>query len=103
MERITSRANAPHLCRPAGRVSVACFAAMLIAAGTAVPALAQATMRPQPSRQGPAASPDSKGQPHAPYHSSDMKHHRVPAPNLSFDRPNLPGLIEEVLGSDPGA
>ena len=26
----------------------------------------------------------------------DIKHHRVPAPDLSFTRPNLPFLIEEV-------
>jgi len=26
----------------------------------------------------------------------DIKHHRIPAPNLSFERPNLPFLIEEI-------
>jgi hypothetical protein len=26
----------------------------------------------------------------------DIKHHRVPAPELSFTRPNLPFLIEEI-------
>ncbi len=27
----------------------------------------------------------------------DMKHHRIPAPQLSFSKPNLPFLIEEIL------
>jgi hypothetical protein len=26
----------------------------------------------------------------------DIKHHRIPAPNMSFTRPNLPALIQEV-------
>jgi hypothetical protein len=26
----------------------------------------------------------------------DIKHHRVPAPELSFSRPNLPALIREI-------
>lgn len=26
----------------------------------------------------------------------DMKHHRIPAPIISFTRPNLPLLIEEI-------
>lgn len=26
----------------------------------------------------------------------DIKHHRIPAFNLSFTRPNLPFLIEEI-------
>ena len=26
----------------------------------------------------------------------DIKHHRVPAPQMSFDRPNLPILIQEI-------
>jgi hypothetical protein len=26
----------------------------------------------------------------------DIKHHRVPAPELSFDRPNLPFLLAEI-------
>jgi hypothetical protein len=33
-----------------------------------------------------------------------MKHHRVPAPEMSFERPNLPVLIEEIeklLTGDP--
>ena len=35
----------------------------------------------------------------APHHKHippDLKHHRVPAPDLSFTRPNLPFLIQEV-------
>jgi len=28
--------------------------------------------------------------------SPSIKHHRIPAPELSFTRPNLPVLIEEV-------
>jgi len=35
----------------------------------------------------------------APHHKHippDIKHHRVPAPHLSFSRPNLPVLIEEI-------
>jgi hypothetical protein len=26
----------------------------------------------------------------------DIKHHRIPTPDLSFTRPNLPFLIEEI-------
>jgi hypothetical protein len=26
----------------------------------------------------------------------DMKHHRIPAPGMSFTRPNLPALINEI-------
>jgi hypothetical protein len=26
----------------------------------------------------------------------DIKHHRIPAPGLSFTRPNLPRLIAEI-------
>lgn len=35
----------------------------------------------------------------APHHKHvppNIKHHRIPAPDLSFTRPNLPGLIVEV-------
>ena len=28
----------------------------------------------------------------------DIKHHRIPAPELAFDAPNLPFLIREVEG-----
>jgi len=34
--------------------------------------------------------------PHHKHVSPDIKHHRVPAPELSFARPNLPFLIREV-------
>ncbi len=34
--------------------------------------------------------------PHHKHIPPDIKHHRVPAPNLSFTRPNLPSLIEEI-------
>jgi hypothetical protein len=34
--------------------------------------------------------------PHHKHAPPDIKHHRVPAPNLSFTRPNLPVLIAEI-------
>ena len=34
--------------------------------------------------------------PHHKHIPPDIKHHRVPAPELFFTRPNLPLLIEEV-------
>jgi hypothetical protein len=34
--------------------------------------------------------------PHHKHIPPDIKHHRVPAPNLSFTRPNLPYLIREI-------
>ena len=34
--------------------------------------------------------------PHHKHILPDIKHHRVPAPHLSFTRPNLPVLIEEI-------
>ncbi len=34
--------------------------------------------------------------PHHKHIPPDIKHHRVPAPGLRFDRPNLPLLIEEI-------
>ena len=34
--------------------------------------------------------------PHHKHVPPDIKHHRIPAPHLSFDRPNLPFLIEEI-------
>lgn len=36
--------------------------------------------------------------PHHKHISPDIKHNRIPAPNLSFDAPNLPFLIREVEG-----
>jgi hypothetical protein len=34
--------------------------------------------------------------PHHKHVPPDIKHHRLPAPELSFTRPNLPFLIEEI-------
>ncbi|MFQ5435881.1 MAG: DUF6516 family protein [Anaerolineae bacterium] len=34
--------------------------------------------------------------PHHKHIPPDIKHHRVPAPGLSFTRPNLPFLIQEI-------
>jgi hypothetical protein len=34
--------------------------------------------------------------PHHKHVSPDIKHHRIPAPELSFVRPNLPALIQEI-------
>jgi hypothetical protein len=34
--------------------------------------------------------------PHHKHVPPDIKHHRIPAPEMSFTRPNLPALIEEV-------
>ncbi len=34
--------------------------------------------------------------PHHKHIPPDIKHHRVPAPNISFTQPNLPALIEEI-------
>lgn len=34
--------------------------------------------------------------PHHKHIPPDIKHHRIPAPNMSFTRPNLPDLIQEV-------
>lgn len=35
--------------------------------------------------------------PHHKHVPPDIKHHRIPAPNISFERPNLPALIQEIL------
>lgn len=34
--------------------------------------------------------------PHHKHIPPDIKHHRIPAPNLSFTQPNLPALIHEM-------
>lgn len=34
--------------------------------------------------------------PHHKHVPPDIKHHRIPAPGLSFDEPNLPNLITEI-------
>lgn len=36
--------------------------------------------------------------PHHKHLPPDIKHHRIPAPGLSFERPNLPFLIEDIEG-----
>jgi len=36
--------------------------------------------------------------PHHKHIPPDIKHHRVPAPEMSFSRPNLPVLIREIEG-----
>lgn len=34
--------------------------------------------------------------PHHKHVPPDLRHHRVPAPNLNFNRPNLSGLVAEI-------
>jgi hypothetical protein len=34
--------------------------------------------------------------PHHKHIPPDIKHNRIPAPNMSFTRPNLPALIQEI-------
>ncbi len=34
--------------------------------------------------------------PHHKHIQPDIKHHRIPAPELSFEQPNLPFIIREV-------
>ena len=34
--------------------------------------------------------------PHHKHVPPDIKHNRVPAPEISFEEPNLPGLVEEI-------
>lgn len=36
--------------------------------------------------------------PHHKHIPPDMKHHRIPAPDMSFTQPNLPALIREIEG-----
>ncbi len=36
--------------------------------------------------------------PHHKHIPPDIKHNRIPAPNMRFDQPNLPVVIEEILG-----
>lgn len=38
----------------------------------------------------------AKTHPHHKHIPPDMKHHRIPAPNLYFEQPNLPFLIQEI-------
>ena len=48
---------------------------------------------PQPHPNDPTLASTAPHHKHVP---PDIKHHRIPAPGLSFDRPNLPLLIEEI-------
>lgn len=48
---------------------------------------------PQPHPNDPTLASTSPHHKHIP---PDIKHHRVPAPGISFEYPNLPGLIEEL-------
>jgi Family of unknown function (DUF6516) len=34
--------------------------------------------------------------PHHKHVPPDIKHHRIPAPDISFTHPNLPGLLREI-------
>lgn len=45
-------------------------------------------------RHGPAFA-EITGQNHK-HVPPDIKHHRIPAPGISFEQPNLPFLIEEL-------
>lgn len=48
---------------------------------------------PQPHPNDPVLA---SSHPHHKHIPPDIKHHRIPAPNLSFTHPNLPFLIEEI-------
>lgn len=48
---------------------------------------------PQPHPNDPTLQVTHPHHKHVP---PDIKHHRIPAPGLSFNQPNLPGLIEEI-------
>ena len=48
---------------------------------------------PQPHPNDPALQVTHPHHKHVP---PDIKHHRLPAPGLSFTQPNLPGLIQEI-------
>jgi hypothetical protein len=34
--------------------------------------------------------------PHHKHVPPDIKHHRIPAPDMNFNRPNLPMLVQEI-------
>jgi len=48
------------------------------------------------SQPHPADSALASTDPHHKHVPPDIKHHRVPAPGLSFNRPNLPLLVQEI-------
>jgi hypothetical protein len=52
-------------------------------------------VRPQPH---PDDSVLASSQPHHKHISPNIKHNRVPAPEMSFSQPNLPVLIQEIEG-----
>ena len=57
--------------------------------------------QPHPDDQSLAST-----DPHHKHIPPDIKHHRVPAPEMSFAEPNLPSLIQEVenlLGEAPAS
>jgi hypothetical protein len=41
--------------------------------------------------------------PHHKHVPPDVRHHRVPAPALSYDRPNLPAIVAEIEAADSPA
>lgn len=47
----------------------------------------------QPHPQDPSLQ---SSHPHHKHVPPNMKHNRIPAPQMSFERPNLPVLIEEI-------
>jgi hypothetical protein len=48
---------------------------------------------PQPHPDAPALQ---SSHPHHKHIPPDIKHHRIPAPKMSFTQPNLPALIGEI-------
>jgi len=48
---------------------------------------------PQPHPNDPTLA---SSHPHHKHIPPDIKHHRIPAPDLSFTHPNLPFLVEEI-------
>jgi hypothetical protein len=48
------------------------------------------------SQPHPADPTLASTDPHHKHVPPDIKHHRVPAPGLSFNRPNLPLLVQEI-------
>jgi len=48
------------------------------------------------SQSHPDDSSLASTDPHHKHIPPDIKHHRVPAPGFSFNRPNLPFVIEEI-------
>ncbi|HEX3526220.1 MAG TPA: DUF6516 family protein [Thermoanaerobaculia bacterium] len=53
---------------------------------------------PQPHPNEPSLQSTHPHHKHVP---PDIKHNRIPAPGMSFDRPNLPALIREIEDSMP--